>query len=143
MAKKSNVASLKDFNSAHYINDNEDIRAYLQVVEEECDTGAYSQALSTVFLAIGANSVAKALDMDVSRVWDVQEDPAQHLDDLKKIIEILKNGFSEAPSANPYAGSSFEDFLREEGIYDEVTAAAMKRILAEIDKQNSDKKGSK
>lgn len=27
-------------------------------------------------------------------------------------------------------GSSFDDFLREEGIYEEVTAAAIKRVLA-------------
>lgn len=92
MTKKINVASLKDFNSAHFLNDNDDIRAYLQVAEEEGDTNAYSQALNTVFLAMGANSVAKALGMDVSRIWDVQEDPAEHLDDLKKIIEVIKNG---------------------------------------------------
>jgi hypothetical protein len=33
-------------------------------------------------------------------------------------------------SANPYIGSSFEDFLKEEGIYDEVTAHAVKRVIA-------------
>jgi hypothetical protein len=32
-------------------------------------------------------------------------------------------------SANPYIGSSFEAFLKEEGIYDEVTAHAIKRVL--------------
>lgn len=32
---------------------------------------------------------------------------------------------------NPHTGSSFDDFLREEGIYDEVTAKALKRALAE------------
>jgi hypothetical protein len=32
-------------------------------------------------------------------------------------------------SANPYISSSFEDFLKEEGIYDEVTAHAIKRVL--------------
>jgi antitoxin HicB len=31
---------------------------------------------------------------------------------------------------NPHRGSSFDDFLKEEGIYDEVTATAMKRVLA-------------
>jgi hypothetical protein len=33
-------------------------------------------------------------------------------------------------SANPHIGSSFEDFLKEEGIYDEVTAHAVKRVIA-------------
>jgi len=38
-------------------------------------------------------------------------------------------------SANPYIGSSFEDFLKEEGIYDEVTAHAIKRVITwQIDK---------
>jgi len=31
---------------------------------------------------------------------------------------------------NPRAGSSFDDFLKEEGLYEEVTAAALKRVLA-------------
>jgi hypothetical protein len=31
---------------------------------------------------------------------------------------------------NPHVGSSFEDFLKEEGIYEEVTAATVKRVLA-------------
>jgi hypothetical protein len=32
---------------------------------------------------------------------------------------------------NKHRGSSFDDFLKEEGLYDEVCAAAAKRILAE------------
>lgn len=31
---------------------------------------------------------------------------------------------------NPHIGESFEGFLRDEGIYDEVTATAIKRTLA-------------
>jgi predicted XRE-type DNA-binding protein len=33
-------------------------------------------------------------------------------------------------STNLYVGSSFEDFLKEEDIYDEVTTHAIKRVLA-------------
>jgi DNA-binding Xre family transcriptional regulator len=33
-------------------------------------------------------------------------------------------------SANPRIGSSFADFLREEGLYEDVTAHAIKRVLA-------------
>ncbi len=33
-------------------------------------------------------------------------------------------------SSNPHVGSSFEDFLKEEGFYEEATATAIKRILA-------------
>jgi antitoxin HicB len=33
-------------------------------------------------------------------------------------------------STNPHIGSSFTDFLKEEGIYEEVTAHAIKRVLA-------------
>ncbi len=32
--------------------------------------------------------------------------------------------------ANPHIGSSFEDFLSEEGIYEEVSAAAVKQVVA-------------
>ncbi len=31
---------------------------------------------------------------------------------------------------NPYTGSSFDDFLQEEGLYEECTAIAIKRVLA-------------
>ena len=31
---------------------------------------------------------------------------------------------------NPHIGSSFADFLKEEGLYEEVTAYASKRVLA-------------
>ena len=31
---------------------------------------------------------------------------------------------------NPHRGSKFDDFLREEGIYDEVEAAALKKVIA-------------
>jgi antitoxin HicB len=31
---------------------------------------------------------------------------------------------------NPHIGSSFDDFLEEEGLLEEVTATAMKRVLA-------------
>ena len=33
-------------------------------------------------------------------------------------------------STNPRIGSSFDDFLKEEGIYEDVTAHAIKRVLA-------------
>jgi hypothetical protein len=33
-------------------------------------------------------------------------------------------------STNPHIGSSFADFLKEEGIFEEVTAHASKRVLA-------------
>ena len=32
---------------------------------------------------------------------------------------------------NPHTGSNFDDFLKEEGIFDEVQARALKRALAE------------
>lgn len=32
--------------------------------------------------------------------------------------------------SNPHIGSSFDDFLKEEGTYDEVTAVAVKEVLA-------------
>lgn len=36
----------------------------------------------------------------------------------------------DAMNVNPYSGSRFDDFLAEEGILDEVTARAHKRLLA-------------
>lgn len=33
--------------------------------------------------------------------------------------------------SNPHTGSNFDDFLKEDGIYEEVTAKALKRALTE------------
>jgi antitoxin HicB len=33
-------------------------------------------------------------------------------------------------SSNPHFGSSFDDFLKEEGLYEEATAHAIKRVIA-------------
>ena len=38
----------------------------------------------------------------------------------------MKNG----KNRNPHRGSDFDDFLREEGIFEDVNAAAAKRVLA-------------
>jgi hypothetical protein len=34
------------------------------------------------------------------------------------------------PRKNPHIGSAFSDFLKEEGLYEECTAVALKRVLA-------------
>ena len=38
---------------------------------------------------------------------------------------------TKATKVNPHAGSSFDDFLKDDGIYEEVPARALKRALAE------------
>jgi len=38
---------------------------------------------------------------------------------------------AKVTKANPHTGSSFDDFLKEDGIYEEVQARAIKRALAE------------
>ncbi|MCP4373381.1 MAG: XRE family transcriptional regulator [Deltaproteobacteria bacterium] len=45
---------------------------------------------------------------------------------------------------NPHIGSSFDDFLKEDGIYEEVTAVAVKRSLAlELEKTMKEQKITK
>jgi len=38
---------------------------------------------------------------------------------------------AKATKVNPHAGSSFDDFLKEDGIFEEVQARALKRALSE------------
>ena len=38
---------------------------------------------------------------------------------------------AKTSKVNPHAGSSFDDFLKKDGIYEEVQARALKRALAE------------
>jgi antitoxin HicB len=40
-------------------------------------------------------------------------------------VKFLKN-----MSKNPHTGSSFDDFLNEEGLHEECTSVALKRVLA-------------
>lgn len=40
------------------------------------------------------------------------------------------NPIRRAPDANSHIGSDFDDFLREEGLYEEAQAIAVKRVLA-------------
>ncbi len=49
------------------------------------------------------------------------------------------------PAKNPHEGSSFDDFLKEEVMYEECMAVAIKRVLAwqlanEMEKQNITKR---
>jgi antitoxin HicB len=42
---------------------------------------------------------------------------------------------------NPHTGSDFDDFLREEGLYEECSAIAIKRVLArQLDEEMKQKK---
>jgi len=45
---------------------------------------------------------------------------------------------------NPHTGSSFDDFLKEEGLHEECTASALKRVLAwQIEQEMNSKQISK
>jgi antitoxin HicB len=43
---------------------------------------------------------------------------------------------------NPHIGSNFDDFLKEEGIFDKVQAKALKRALAEQIQESSTSRSS-
>jgi len=42
---------------------------------------------------------------------------------------MMRQDDAIASGRNPHAGSRFDDFLKDEGQYEEVTAAALKRVL--------------
>jgi DNA-binding phage protein len=136
MTKKIDVASLPDFNPAQFIR-NEDISLYLRIVKEEGDPVALGEALNTVFMALGASAVADALNMNVSQVWDVLERPLEHPNTLQQICDVIESGSLAENTTNPHLGTDFEDFLRAEGIHDEVTAQAVRRVIAALLKQRS------
>jgi antitoxin HicB len=48
---------------------------------------------------------------------------------MAKSASILKTANSKV--TNPHMGSSFDDFLKEDGIFEEVQARALKRALSE------------
>lgn len=47
--------------------------------------------------------------------------------DLRKKIKVKR--FKPTEKKNPHRGSSFDDFLKEEGIYEECTFGALKKVL--------------
>lgn len=91
MTKKIDVASLREFNPAHVICDYEDIKVYTKVVKEEGDPAAFEDTLSTVFQALGAITIAAKSGLTVSQVWDAQESPLEHPENLQRIIELLES----------------------------------------------------
>lgn len=137
MTKKIDVASLPDFNPAHFIANADDIKTYIRIVKEEGDPVAVGEALNTIFIALGAATVADALNMSVRQVWDAQERPLEHPDTLQQICDVIERGSLAENTTNPHLGTDFEDFLRAEGIHDEVTAQAVRRVIAALLKQRS------
>jgi DNA-binding phage protein len=137
MTKKISVASLPEFNSAHFLNDFEDIKTYIRIVKEDGDPVALGHALNNVFMALGANAVADALAVDVFQIWEAQENPSEHLSTLEQVCDVIENGSLAENHANPHRGTDFEEFLRAEGIYDEVTAQAVRRVIAALLSQRS------
>ena len=137
MTKKIDIASLPDFNPTHFLANADDIRTYIRIVNEEGDPVAIGEALNTVFAAVGATAVADALNMDVSQVWAAQERPLEHPDILWQICEVIQSGILGENTTSPHLGTDFEDFLRAEGIHDEVTAQAVRRVIAALLKQRS------
>lgn len=53
MKKNIRVGSLSVFNPADFLNDWADRKGYIEIVKEEADPVALSEALSMVFLALG------------------------------------------------------------------------------------------
>jgi DNA-binding phage protein len=137
MTKKISVASLPEFNSANFLNDFEDIKNYIRILKEEGDPVAMGQALNTIFMTLGANAVADALAVDVGQIWEAQENPSEHHNTLEQICDVIENGSLAENPANPHRGTDFEEFLRTEGIYDEVTAQAVRRVIAALLSQRS------
>lgn len=137
MTKKIDVASLPDFNPAHFIANTDDIKTYIRIVKEEGDPAALGEALNTIFTVVGATAVADALNMSVGQVWDAQERPLEHPDTLQQICDVIESGSLVENTTNPHLGTNFEDFLRAEGIHDEVTAQAVRRVIAALLKQRS------
>lgn len=137
MTKKISVESLRDFNAANFINSYEEIKIYTKLVKEEGDPAAFEDALSTLFQALGAITIAAKSGLTVSQVWDAQESPLEHPENLQRIIELIESDSLAENAANPYQGGDFEEFLKAEGIYDEVTARAVRRVIAALLKQRS------
>jgi len=137
MTKKIDVTSLPEFNAASFMADYEDIKAYIRVVKEEGDPVALGEALKTIFMALGARVVADALNIGTSRVWDAQEMPLEHPETLQLISDVIESGALVENTVNPHQGDDFEQFLKAEGIYSEVNARALRRVIASFLKQRS------
>lgn len=128
MTKKISVGSLREFNSAHFICDYEDMKVFLRLTKEEGDPGAFKDDLSTVFQALGAITIAAKSGLTVSQVWDAQEMPLENPENLQRIIELIESDSLAENGANPHQGSDFNEWLKDEGIQDEVNARAEKMI---------------
>jgi probable addiction module antidote protein len=60
MTKKIRIADLPDFDPAEYLNDEDDIAAYLTVILENKDPSLLAAALGDIARARGMSEIAKA-----------------------------------------------------------------------------------
>ena len=60
MTKKIKVSELADFDPAEYLNDEEDMAAYLTIILEENDPALLAAALGDIARARGMTEIAKA-----------------------------------------------------------------------------------
>lgn len=94
------AADLRRHDSAAYLEDDEQARAYLAEVVGDGDNAEIAQAIETVARAIGVSKLAKDAGLGRDVFFDAMNGyPAPDEDALKRVIEAL--GLERGPVRQP------------------------------------------
>jgi len=90
MTEKIKIADLPDFDAAEYLEDEEDMAAYLTVIMEENDPALLAAALGDVARARGMSDIAKASGLSREALYKALRPNAHpRFDTIAKVCRAL------------------------------------------------------
>lgn len=134
----NNTVKISRFDVAEVLTDEETIQAYLNEMLLEGTPSEFVQALNDVARARGMNEIAKGAGIGRESLYKSLKSPKPRFETLAKVLDSLGlqlQVVSKSIEPNKHTGSSFNDWLNNEGINQEVTAVAVERIKGFITSQ--------
>ena len=106
MNQKIRVSELPDFDPAEYLNDAEDIAAYLSAVMEEDDPNAVVEALGTIARARGMTAIARESGLAREALYrSLRGGASPRFDTVMRVMRALGVHLVAEPDSHPSAHS--------------------------------------
>ena len=99
MAKKIKVSELPEFDAAEYLNNDEEVAAYLTTVLEENDPSLLAAALGDIARARGMTQVAEASGVTREALYRaLRPDASPRFDTVQRVMTALGVKLTAVPS---------------------------------------------
>ncbi len=107
MTKKIQIADLPDFDPAEYLNDEDDIAAYLTAILENNDPALLAVALGDIARARGMSEIARASGITREALYRALRPDAQpRFETISRVCTALGVKFVVEPVNSPEKGTS-------------------------------------